>query len=481
MNIQNGDSAIFYFKEISGIPRETAKEKQISDYLVEFAKKRNLEVRQDKLFNVVIKKKSNIKNFKGPAVILQGHMDMVYVKDADSRHVYENGLELIERDGCFYANKTSLGADNGIAVAYMLAILDTNEIKHPDLEMIFTVQEEAGMVGVQHFNTDDIKGKYFINFDTEEEGVLFTGCAGGVRNYLHLPAKREKIEAEKLLSVKISGLKSGHSGMEIHMGRGNGIKLMGRLLHHINNEDVHLCSISGIGKANVISNNCEALIAVSNNAKNNIINEIKESEKIFKKELQFTDNIQVDITEQDTMKNDVDALIEETKNKLIDLLMVVPCGVITRSHAIDNLVQTSMNVGSIEEKDNKISVLSFIRSSVESEKHYVSDIVRTIAAAYEAECIFFNDYPEWEYKAESKLRDMAVEAFEKINHRIPTITAVHAGLECGYFNKKLKDVDMISFGPDQYDVHTTNEHINIESIRSVWRLTVRLLEKLAYM
>lgn len=337
------------------------------------------------------------------------------------------------------------------------------------------------MVGVQKFNTDDIKGKYFINFDTEEEGVLFTGCAGGVRNYLRLPVIREEIDAESLISIKIAGLKSGHSGMEIDMGRGNAIKLMGRLLHKINNDSLYLCSLYGYGKANVISNNCEALIAVSKSIKEHVLNEIKEIEKIFKEELQFTDNLQIDVIEKNIVKNDIDVFTHDTKNKIINILMLIPYGVISRSHGIKGLVQTSMNVGSIEEKGNKISLLSFIRSSVESEKYNVSDIVRIIAATYGAECEFFNDYPEWEYKAESKIRDLAVEIYEEVNHKSPIITAVHAGLECGYFNKKLENVDMISFGPNQYDVHTTNEHINIESIKSVWIFIVKLLEKLAYL
>lgn len=479
MDILNGDNVIKYFKEISKIPRETCKEKQISDYLVDFAKKRNLEVRQDELYNVIIKKKSNIENYNGPTVILQGHMDMVYEKDLNSGHVYETGIKVVEKDGFLYADKTTLGADNGIAVAYCLAILDQEDLKYPNLEVIFTVQEEGGMVGVEHLDLSDIKGKYFINIDTEEEGVLFTGCAGGIRNYIQIPANKEKIKAESVISIEIKGLKGGHSGMEIGMGRGNAIKLMARLLHKINNDELHLCLLKAKGKANAISHYAKALISVSKNETSQIINLIKNIENIFNNELQFTDNIKIDINEINNDENYIDTYTKETKNKIINILMLLPYGEINRSYVINNLVQTSMNVGSVEEINNKISVLNFIRSSVESEKYNVAENVRIISDAFGAECEFFNDYPQWKYKPESKLRDIAVEIYEEIYNKKPVITAVHAGLECGYINKKLKDVDMISLGPDQYDVHTTSEHVSIQSIKNVWVLIIKLLERLA--
>jgi len=478
MDVLHSDNVIKYFKEISKIPRETCKEKQISDYLVDFAKKRNLEVRQDKLYNVIIKKKSNIKNYDGPTVILQGHMDMVYEKDANSDHLYESGIKVVEKDGFLYADHTTLGADNGIAVAYCLAILDQEEMKHPNLEVLFTVQEEGGMVGVKHIDLNDIKGKFFINIDTEEEGVLFTGCAGGVRNYIHIPSSKEKIKSESIISIEIKGLKGGHSGMEIGMGRGNAIKLLGRLLYKINNDNLHLCLLQAKGKANAISHYAKAVINVPKSDRTHVTKLIKDIENIFKNELQFTDNIKIDINELNN-ENYIEAYTKETKNKLINILMLLPSGEINKSQVIKDLVQTSMNVGSVEEIDNKISILNFIRSSVESEKYSVADNVQIIADTCGAECEFFNDYPQWEYKVESKVRDTAIEIYEEIFNKKPLITAVHAGLECGYINKKLKDVDMISFGPDQYDVHTTNEHISIQSIKNVWVFLLKLLERLA--
>lgn len=477
----NVDSVIKYFKEISKIPRETCKEKQISDYLVKFAKDRKLEVTQDELYNVIIKKSSNIENYKGPTLILQGHMDMVYVKDTDSNHIYENGIEIVENDGYLYGNKTTLGADNGIAVAYCLAILDSNIIKHPNLEVIITVQEEGGLVGAQVLNTDNIKGKYLLNIDSEEEGVFFTSCAGGVRNYVRIPVVKEKIKFDTLVSISISGLKGGHSGMEIDLERGNTIKLMGRLLFKLNSDDLHLSSVQSLGKANAISNRSNALIAITSNTLPDMIEKIKEIEALFKKELEFTDNLNIDIKLIYNNNNEevIDAYTDETKDKIIKVIMLLPNGVINKSFAIPGLVQTSCNVGSLEESENYISILSSVRSSVESQKNNVCDCITIICNSYGAECEFFNDYPQWEFKADSKLREILMEVYEDTFHKKPKITAIHAGLECGYFDKKLKDVDMISIGPNLYEVHTTNEHVSIESVRNVWILIVKLLYRLS--
>jgi len=474
----NGDNVIEFFKEISKIPRETCKEKQISDFLMNFAIERNLEVRQDELYNIVIKKKSNIRDYYGPAVILQGHMDMVYEKTADSNHVYENGIDIVEKDGYLYGNKTTLGADNGIAVSYCLAILDSRDIKHPDLEVIITVQEEGGLVGAQSINTDDIKGKFLINLDAEEEGVLFTSCAGGVRNYVHIPTVRKNINGDVLISINISDLKGGHSGLEIGLERGNAIKLMGRLLYKINCDDIYLCSIQSLGKANAISNKAKAVISTSKDTVEQIIKKIKEIELIFKKELLLSDNINIKIDVNDITDNNIEMYTNQTKNNILNILMLMPNGVINKSMAIPGLIQTSINIGSLEERRDNISILSSIRSSVESQKYYITDNISIIVDTYGAECEFFNDYPQWEYKYESKLRDLVSTIFEETFQKKPSYTAIHAGLECGYFDKKLDEVDIISIGPNLYEVHTTNEHASIESIKNIWVIIVKLLERL---
>lgn len=477
--MNNVDNVLKYFKEISKIPRETSKEKQISDYLVNFAEERNLEVFQDDLFNVIIKKKSSINNYSGPAVILQGHMDMVYEKSADSTHIYEDGIEVIEKDGFLYADKTTLGADNGIALAYCLAILDSDHIKHPDLEIIITSQEEGGLAGAKSINTDNLNGKFLINLDSEEEGVFFTSCAGGVRNYLRIPVEKEKIKCDKILSIKISGLKGGHSGLEIDMERGNAIKLMGRLLYKINCPVIQLLSVQSTGKANAIPNKASALLGIPENLIDEIIASIKKIELSLIKELEFSDDIRIDMEVSDCDGCNTAAYTEDEKNKIINTLMLIPYGVMNKNPAMPGLVQTSSNVGSLEENEKDISILSSIRSSVESQKYNVADCIKVIASLNGAQCEFFNDYPQWEYKAESKLRDMAVRLYEEMFGKKAKLTAIHAGLECGYFDNKLNDVDIISMGPDLFEVHTANEHAGVESIINIWNLLIKLLEKLS--
>ncbi|NLW22179.1 MAG: aminoacyl-histidine dipeptidase [Tissierellia bacterium] len=474
----NSEKVLDYFKEISKIPRETGKEKEISDFLVNFARERNLEVVQDEVYNVVIKKKSTIENYNGPAVILQGHMDMVYEKDPDSHHKYEDGIEVIERDGYLYGNKTTLGADNGIALAYFLALMDNDGIKHPDLEIVITTQEEAGLVGAQKLDMSGLKGKYLINLDAEEEGVFFTSCAGGIRNYVHIPTNRQAIKGYIPLSITIHGLKGGHSGLEIDQERANAIKLLGRLLYGINDEDIYLLSIEAPGKANAISPISKATLMIKENKREKIISRIRELEKVFQNEFKLTDKISIDIVSEKPAADIYNVYTQECKDNIINILMLMPHGVINKSMAIPGLVQTSINIGSIEEGEDKISILSSIRSSVASQKYNLVDVITIIANTFGGEAEFFNDYPEWEYKPESRLRELVKEVYEENFNRQAKMTAIHAGLECGYFANKLKDVDIISLGPDTFEVHTTKEHVSIESVKNVWLFLVKLLERI---
>ena len=474
----NSDKVFYYFSEISKIPRETGKEEDISNYLKKFAEERDLEVIQDELFNIIIKKKSNIKNYSGSAVILQGHMDMVYEKDEGSDHLYESGIEIIEENGYLYGNHTTLGADNGIAVAYCLAILDSEDFEYPDLEIVITTQEEGGLVGAKSLDTSNLRGKYLINLDAEEEDVFFTSCAGGVRNYIHIPIEKNIIDNKCLVTINISGLKGGHSGLEIDLERGNAIKLMGRLLYKINNDDLDLYSIESKGKANAISRKALAIIAIPRDKVLETVDEIIEIEKLFKKELQFSDQINIEINVDESIEQEFNVYSKDTKNKIINTIMLMPNGVINKSIALPGLVQTSINIGSLEEVGNKISILSSIRSSVESQKYCLTDVISVISNTNGVRCEFFNDYPQWEYKSDSKLRDVIAKIYEEDYDISPKFTAIHAGLECGYFDNKLHDVDIISMGANLYDVHTTKERADIESIKKVWDIIIKLLKNL---
>ncbi len=472
------DKVIKFFKEFSKIPHESFKEKAVSDYLVAFAKERGLFVVQDELYNVIIKKPSNIPGFKGDAVIFQGHMDMVYVTDPNQFHDYESGIEVVEKDGflCSKDNASTLGADNGIAVAMCMALLDSDDIKHPDLEVILTVQEETGLTGAEAVNVSDIKGKYFINLDSEEEGVFYTSCAGGIRSKILIDAEKEAVSGLSHIAIDISGLKGGHSGMEIHMERGNGIKLLGRLLNEINSDELHLCKIHAPGKANAISSKAQAIIGVEANSVSAVMAKINEMADILKKELQFSDDLV--IAAQKT-EFEATAYTQNVKNKIITTLMLMPTGVFSRSLVMEDLVQTSSNIGSLEEIDGSLELLVSIRSSVGSQKYYLVEVIKNICAVNGLSCDFSSDYPQWEYRTESALRTRAMNLFRDMFGKEPHTAAIHAGLECGYFDQKLPGIDLISFGPNQYDVHTPKERVSIESIDHMWEFMVRLVEELA--
>lgn len=471
------EKILYYFKEISRIPRESGKEKEISDYLVKFAIDRGLEVVQDEFYNVIIKKKSSIPDYKGDTVILQGHMDMVYVKSENSRKIYEDGIEILEKDGFLYGDGTSLGADNGIAMAYILAILDSSDIAHPDLEIIITSQEEVGLIGAQQIDCSNLKGKFMINLDAENEGVFFTSCAGGVRNHLIIPIDKNSIDNVQIMTINIGGLRGGHSGVDINNGRGNAIKLIARLLNSINSDEVHLVSFKCEGKANAIPSLSEAKIAVNPILVNNLIMEIKQIEKVYQNELQFTDDIFIKVDANTKVCRAI-CYTKQCKENIINGLNLMPFGVLSMSFALPDLVETSINIGSVEEKDGKLIILSSIRSSVSSQKKLVSSNIDIIAKIIGGKSVNFNDYPQWVYSPKSKLRDLVSKTYEDMYKKKPIFTAIHAGLECGYFDDKLENIDIISFGADLYDVHTYKEHVKIQSVYNVWDLIIEILLRL---
>ncbi|MEA4846371.1 MAG: beta-Ala-His dipeptidase [Clostridiaceae bacterium] len=468
-----------HFREISKIPRKTGKEKEISDYLVRFAKQRELEVRQDEHYNVVIKKNSTVQNCKSKTVIIQGHMDMVYERDEDCKWLYEDGIKIIEKDGYLYGDGTTLGADNGIALAYAMEILASKEIVHPNIEVVITVQEEKGMVGAKKIDVSDLKGRYFINLDAEREGSFYTSCAGGVSNYVHIEEEKMimKTSGFSIITIDIHGLKGGHSGTSIGLERANAIKLMGRLLQLLDCEELHIVSIDGKGKGNVISRGAAAVICVPGSEASNMLKNISMIEKMFKDEYQYSDNIDI-TTRIEKAQNELEAYTKACKNKIINTIMLLPQGITHMSFSMPGFVESSVNLGSLECIDGRISLLSSIRSSVETRKKELINIIRTIANVNGLKCEFFNDYPQWAYKQESKLRELCISKYEELFGKRAVASSVHAGLECGYFDHKINKADMISFGPDIKNAHTTQECVNIESIKNIWILLVCILENI---
>ena len=474
--MKNADKVFHYFEEISKIPRSSGDEKAISDYLVAFAKERGLEVIQDSYYNVIIKKQATKPRCTCAPVIVQGHTDMVYVREDTCQRRYEDGIGLIYKDGWLSADGTTLGADNGIAVVYALALLDSEDIIHPDIEAVFTVSEEIGLIGAEHLDYSKLRGKYLLNIDTEDEGIFYTSCAGAFRNEIKVPIKREIVQGLNQLTVKIRGLKGGHSGMEINEGRANALSLLARLLSRIG-DDAHVASLKSEGKTNAICNNATTELFVEDTKLDQIESFIKEMESEFKNEHGSRDSIIIEIHRGE--KCSANCYTNDSRKRITAALMLLPCGVIGMSHLIPGLVETSANPAYLEESEGEITILSSARSSVGSIKAEMKDKYKAIANLCGGVSECSADYPQWEYRENSPLRELAMKTYKELFNKEAETRAIHAGLECGYFDEKIRGVDIISFGPDLYDVHTPLERANIESVERMWTFTQVLLEKLA--
>lgn len=463
-----------WFYELNQIPRCSDDEKKASDFLVNFAKERDLEVYQDEALNVIIKKPGTPGYEDLDALIIQGHMDMVCVKGKDSQHDFtKDPIEMIVEGDFLRANDTTLGADDGIAVAFALAILDSDDLKHPPLEILMTTSEETGMDGVHALQNTHLQGKTLLNIDSEEEGVFLVSCAGGGTQITRFKIEKEETD-KKALEIKISGLKGGHSGMEIIKQRGNAIKLMGRVLDTSRRiSELRLIKFTGGIKHNAIPNEALASfvtddIQKSKEAIADFTEKIKEEYRVEEP------GLTVEISEIKADK----AYTNELSQNLIDYIMMVPDGVMYMSQDIEGLVQTSLNNAIIEEKDGFIEIVASVRSASSSSLREILNILQIIGKRTGANVREEGNYPAWQYEEDSKIRDKALEVYKELFNKEAQVTAIHAGLECGLLKEILPDTDMISFGPNLYDVHTEKEHISISSAERVWKFLVALLESL---
>ncbi len=474
------DPVLNYFDKISKIPRCSGNEKEISDFLVSFARTKNLEVEQDESLNVLIKKPAFPGYENAPAVIIQGHMDMVCDKNKSKEHDFETDpIELRIEGDMLYAKDTTLGADNGIAVAYALALLDSNDIPHPPLRILLTTEEEVGLKGAAALKSEFLEGDMLINIDCEEEGILFSSCAGGIRATHFVEAvwgNPEKDYIPYLIYVK--GLKGGHSGAEINKGRGNANKLMGRFLNALSGEvGFQIGKINGGSKMNTIPREAEVTIYIKPSDENKLKAEIEEWNTIFKKELRTKDP-DIILNAGKVTERGVKVLSKETTEKIINLLVVMPDGVQTMSGDIEGLVESSTNLGVVSTSDSGILVESAIRSNIKSLKYNILNQLKAITNILNIKLDTDSDYPEWEYQPDSKLREIFSTVYKDMYQKELKIAAIHAGLECGFFKEKNKNLDIVAFGPDLYDVHTPDEHINIPSLKRTWKYLLNVLKEI---
>lgn len=466
-----------FFKQINDIPRGSGNEKAVSDYFVQFAKKRNLWVHQDESFNIIIKKDGTKGYENSPAVTIQGHMDMVCEKVKESTHDFmKDPIKMLVKGDMVTADGTTLGADDGIAAAMGLAILDSDNIAHPPIELVLTTDEESGMGGARNLDTSLLQGRRLINIDSEEEGHILTCCAGGMRAKITLPLQKQPAdETFSAFKIIISGLKGGHSGSDIHLQRASANKLMGRVLNTALNElGGFLAEVNGGNMDNAITRDAEAIVLVRDGEK--LAEELKKFENIFRNEYKNVDDSIIVSSEKINAPKEV--MTAETGRKAVSVLMLIPFGVETMSMEIKGLVESSSNIGIVRTNENEITFDSAVRSSVNSRKWLICDKMQAIADLCGGKFEWRNEYPAWEYKENSPLRNILSETYEKMFWQKPHIDAIHAGLECGLFCGKMPDCDMVSIGPEMANVHTPDEVISVSSVERTYNYLLAVLKNL---
>lgn len=477
------ESVFHFFEEISRIPHGSGNEKQISDYLKKFAQDRGLKCIQDELYNVIIIKEASPGYEKEEPYILQGHMDMVAVKDAGCDiDMTKDPLRLCIKDGRVYAEETTLGGDDGIAVAYILALLDAKDISHPRLEMVITTEEETGLTGAGGIDLSMLRGRQLINLDNEEEGVIITSCAGGARVDVRIPVQLERVPEQgiQILEVKVNGLLGGHSGSEIDKGRGNANCLLGHIVNELTKQsDIRITAMHGGQADNAIPCAAGAVLVVPEEEKEKVLACIGKEEARIKKQLQDTDpNFYIECVEQNVAAEKASieqCLTAASAKQALSCLLELPNGVTAMSRDVEGLVQTSLNLGIMKLEEQELHLTYAVRSSIDQEKEELCQRMQEIAGQSGATAVVKSAYPGWAYRKDSPLRDKLSSVYERMYGRKPELQAIHAGLECGLLAAKIPGLDCVSIGPEMANVHTTEESFSIESVARVWEYLLAVL------
>lgn len=467
-----------YFSEISKIPRGSGNEEEISKYLESFAKSKNLEYNRDSANNIIMIKEATPGYENEPAIMLQGHMDMVCEKKKDSTHDFtKDGIKLLVDGDFLHADGTTLGADNGIAVAYIMAILSDENLKHPRIEAVITTDEEVGMHGAKALDLSGLKARYMINLDSEEEGHLLASCAGGLTATCLLPINRETKKGRKM-SINIGGLKGGHSGTDIINNRTNANKLLARLLFDLRKRSSYgILHMEGGFKDNVITREAEAEIIIEpeTDKYRQIISDIDEIMAIYKKEL-ISSEPELNYSVKDLGEGEFGVLTDESFDKLLFLLIQIPYGVQVMSSDIEGLVESSLNLGIMRLEENQAVVCSSVRSSKSSYKKYMRDRLDYLVSFLGGSFMVRSEYPAWEFSKESKLREHLQKHYRQMFGKEMKVEAIHAGLECGLIAEKMPGLDIVSIGPDMERVHTVEERLSIPSAIRVYKFLEQVIE-----
>ena len=466
-----------YFEEIAAIPHGSRNTKAISDYLVNFAKEHKLEYYQDEANNVVIIKEATAGYEQADPIIIQGHMDMVCEKENGCTIDFEkDGLDLYVDGDFLKARGTTLGGDDGIAVAYALAIMDAADLSHPRLEVVITVDEEIGMLGADVIDLSMLKGHKMLNIDSDVEGHFLTSCAGGMHIETRLPVSYEEANGV-LYSVCVTGLEGGHSGAEIDKEHGNANIIMGRVLKTLEAEvEYGIVSLAGGLKDNAIPRECcaELLVNPEDTAAFEAI--LEQLKPVLANEFMASDK-DVTIVYEAKGEQKASVLGVPAQTKVIFYLRNVPNGVQNMSRIMPGLVETSLNLGIMELQEECLYMVTSVRSSVSSRKTDLADKLEHLTEFLGGEITIGGDYPAWEYKADSDIRDTISAVYKELFNEEPVFEAIHAGLECGILSGKIENLDCVSFGPNNYDIHTPKERLSISSTEKVWKLLVEFLKR----
>lgn len=463
-----------FFEQLCAIPHGSGNTKAVSDWIVGFARERGLWYTQDASDNVVIKKDAS-SGYEGAApIILQGHIDMVCEKTADcAKDMAKEGLDLAVDGDVIYARGTTLGGDDGVAVAMLLAVLDDDTLQHPPIEAVFTSDEEVGLLGAAALDASVLKGRRLINLDSENEGIFTVSCAGGARANCRIPVKREAF-AGTALRVTVDGLCGGHSGAEIDKGRANSSKLLGRVLCALRKRgEFRLCSVKGGMADNAIPVKSEAILAGDMAA---ACAAAEEMQRAFREEYRKTDpDISVRV---EACASDLTPMDKRGTEDTVCFLTCCANGIFAMSADIDGLVQTSLNLGILNTEEDAVKASFSVRSSIDTQKQMLLDDLRCLTERLGGDMGVTGDYPGWAYRAESPLRDLMARVFTGQYGHEPKIEAIHAGLECGLFAGKIEGLDCVSLGPDMEAIHTPGEKLHIASTQRTWALLTETLRQM---
>lgn len=486
-----------YFQEICAIPHGSGNTGMIADYCLEFAKLHGLKARKDAADNVVIFKAGSSGYEDCEPVILQGHLDMVCEKEQDCDiDMSVQSIKACTDGKMVWADGTTLGADDGIAIAFILAVLASDTIAHPPIQAVLTSDEEIGMLGARDLDTSELTAKRLINIDSENEGILYVSCAGGVRAECDIPVVYEDAvgwvsggeqddnasdaagNGQACFAVKISGLAGGHSGVEIHKQHTNAIRLLASLLSHASGAaDFRLVSLSGGGKENAIPKEAKAVVSVRSCDATTFEQSIKESAAVWMQEIRATEPYaKIEVEKTDAAADKV--LDFHSTENVIYALWLSPDGVYRMSQEIKGMVQTSLNLGTAYFDTDKLVYKYLIRSNTAAGKKLLLERVTTFVKHLSGKVVTMSDYPAWEYKSDSQLRKICVDSFTNVYGHEPEVTSIHAGLECGILAGKMPGVDMISFGPTLESVHTPDECMDAASVERTWEYLMEILKSL---